>query len=212
MRARLNSREQPCRSREGLFLLDLRACLAAMRMVDEVIIGAPWVVPHYLLQMFRIDVVVRGARVDCVAVPWKSAGGETPAAAAFEESLEHSFASSGPSEKSVLHQEDPYAVPKAMGIYCEVESDSAWTTKELLRRVVSNKQALSNSILKRWVLRKVEGGANLSAQRKERMRLLLESGLLLSLNSRSNLRLRETRENHFWQSLAQQTSRVAAEL
>ncbi|KAL8270370.1 hypothetical protein Esti_005694 [Eimeria stiedai] len=131
----------------------------AMRMVDEVIIGAPWKIPLYLLQTFGIHMVVRGTRIDCIADPLgdvlrqgKAASGVPPAAAAAapadtpraaDTSQWGAFSPPEPAD-------DPYRIPKELGIYREVESFSSWTTKELVTRLIRNRQALSDSLQHRW--------------------------------------------------------------
>ncbi|XP_026190322.1 ethanolamine-phosphate cytidylyltransferase [Cyclospora cayetanensis] len=110
----------------------------AMRMVDEVIIGAPWTIPKYLLEMLGIHIVVRGTRIDCTA---DSLGGIL---GSDKERL--SSARIG----AEGHDEDPYRVPKELGIYREVESFSSWTTRELVSRLLRNRKALSDSLRHRY--------------------------------------------------------------
>ncbi|KAL8433543.1 hypothetical protein ACSSS7_003834 [Eimeria intestinalis] len=134
----------------------------AMRMVDEVIIGAPWKIPLYLLQTFGIHMVVRGTRIDCIADPLGDVlrHGKTPAAnaaaaaaaaAASGAAVDTPRAADNTSQWGIASSspepaDDPYRVPKELGIYREVESFSSWTTKELVTRLIRNRQALSDSL------------------------------------------------------------------
>ncbi|KAL8442866.1 hypothetical protein Emag_006222 [Eimeria magna] len=151
-------------------------------MVDEVIIGAPWKIPLYLLQTFGIHTVVRGTRIDCIADPLgdvlrqgKAGSGVPPpaAAAAAAGGADTPRAADTPQwgASSSEPADDPYRVPKELGIYREVESFSSWTTKELVTRLIRNRQALSDS-----------------------------------------LQHRELKEMRFWDSLRERTARLAAEL
>ncbi|PFH34025.1 Phosphoethanolamine-cytidyltransferase [Besnoitia besnoiti] len=133
----------------------------AMRVVDEVIIGAPWVIPHYMLKQFQIDVVVRGSRIDSFAYtpaggaspPLEAGTGPTGAGAEGEAREEDTslpeaavaFSSGEEDDDSV----DPYRVPKELGMYREVESSSSWTTRELVERILANRQMLLETIEKR---------------------------------------------------------------
>ncbi|PHJ21684.1 ethanolamine-phosphate cytidylyltransferase [Cystoisospora suis] len=144
----------------------------AMRVVDEVIIGAPWVIPQYLLKQFQIQVVVRGSRIDSIAYPLKRrspssspfsgsavGGGGGSALSSSIGGSEGSVSSSGNAGccHSSLRDEDedsegavdPYQVPKELGMYREVESSSSWTTKELVERILANRQSLLETIDKR---------------------------------------------------------------
>ena len=115
-------------------------------MVDEVIIGAPWTIPKYLLEMFGIHVVVRGTRIDCTADTVGGVLRRGQASGACTATDAHAGgAGDGP---GVLpdDDEDPYRVPKELGIYREVESFSSWTTRELVSRLIRNRQALNDSI------------------------------------------------------------------
>lgn len=122
----------------------------AMRMVDEVIIGAPWKIPKYLLQIFGIHIVVRGTRIDCIADPLgdvlrggHSTSAVSPAACVADT---HVNGAADTPEFGGMDDDDPYRIPKEMGIYREVESFSSWTTKELVTRLIRNRQALSDSL------------------------------------------------------------------
>nr|CEL69735.1 TPA: phosphoethanolamine cytidylyltransferase,putative [Neospora caninum Liverpool] len=132
----------------------------AMRVVDEVIIGAPWVIPHYMLKQFQIDVVVRGSRIDSIAYSFSedarsdAAGESGPAerrrekgdtASGREGSCSPGVFSSGEEEDNE-EAVDPYRVPKELGVYREVESSSSWTTRELVERILANRKALMETI------------------------------------------------------------------
>lgn len=122
----------------------------AMRMVDEVIIGAPWKIPKYLLQIFGIHIVVRGTRIDCIADPLgavlrggHSTSAVSPAPCGTDTHVNGAGVTPGFGGED---DDDPYRVPKELGIYREVESFSSWTTKELVTRLIRNRQALSDSL------------------------------------------------------------------
>lgn len=100
-------------------LMERTLSVLAMRMVDEVIVGAPWVITDYLLKMLRVDVVVRGTRVDCI----DDTGSST--------------------YDSIKNHQDPYEVTKRRGIYREVESSSAVTTREIIERIRISRKTLS---------------------------------------------------------------------
>nr|PIL98195.1 Phosphoethanolamine-cytidyltransferase [Toxoplasma gondii COUG] len=127
----------------------------AMRVVDEVIIGAPWVIPHYMLKQFQIDVVVRGSRIDSIAYPFSGdasgeGAGEPEAPAGRRKETEGrdsscslAVLSSGEEDEDAV---DPYRVPKELGVYREVESSSSWTTRALVERILANREALMATI------------------------------------------------------------------
>jgi len=106
-------------------LIERTLNVLGIRGVDEVIVGAPWDITEYLLEAFKIDLVVRGTRVDSDDSP----------------TIEGS--------QSYITCSDPYHLPKSLGIYKEIESESYCTTGEILRRICDNKIPLMNSILKR---------------------------------------------------------------
>ncbi|OEH76415.1 ethanolamine-phosphate cytidylyltransferase [Cyclospora cayetanensis] len=126
---------------------------AAMRMVDEVIIGAPWTIPKYLLEMLGIHIVVRGTRIDCTA---DSLGGilgsdKERLSSARIGAEGHAIGPVDATSELLLEEdEDPYRVPKELGIYREVESFSSWTTRELVSRLLRNRKALSDSLRHRY--------------------------------------------------------------
>lgn len=81
------------------------------RYVDEAIIGAPRVINDDLLKTFNISMVVRGTI------------------------CENSLHTRVPGEP------DCYALPKRMGIFQEIPSDSPMTTTEIVTRIVANREA-----------------------------------------------------------------------
>eukprot|EP00922_Rhytidocystis_sp_ex-Travisia-forbesii_P016846 GHVS01025150.1.p1 GENE.GHVS01025150.1~~GHVS01025150.1.p1 ORF type:complete len:358 (+),score=65.04 GHVS01025150.1:33-1106(+) len=99
-------------------LLERTLSVLAMNMVDEVIVGAPLIITEYLLKMFRIGIVVRGTRLDS----W--CGDET----------------------GTTKSEDPYDVPKRLGIYREVESSSTVTTREIIQRIQQNRPVVATRV------------------------------------------------------------------
>lgn len=47
-------------------LLERTLCVLAMKVVDDVIIGAPWIITEHFIKVFNIDTVVRGTKVDYI--------------------------------------------------------------------------------------------------------------------------------------------------
>lgn len=82
------------------------------KYVDEVIIGAPWCVTEDMIKTMNIASVVHGTHRD----PRRAA--EDAAGAA-----------------------DPYALPKTLGIYTEIQSTSDLTVPVILDRIVKNRDA-----------------------------------------------------------------------
>jgi ethanolamine-phosphate cytidylyltransferase len=88
----------------------------AMRAVDEVVMGAPWIITRDLLTSMNISIVVAGTIIkgDRDAINWrKGSMGVT--------------------------DEDPYAVPKEMGIFLEVESPITMDTNDIIKRIVDQR-------------------------------------------------------------------------
>jgi len=79
------------------------------RFVDEVVMGAPWVITRDLLMSFNVSLVVEGTIKE-----------EAPGA---------------------LEEEDPYAVPKEMGIFKRISSPNDMTTTKIIHRIMENRAA-----------------------------------------------------------------------
>eukprot|EP01125_Pyxidicula_operculata_P000480 TRINITY_DN10504_c0_g1_i1.p1 TRINITY_DN10504_c0_g1~~TRINITY_DN10504_c0_g1_i1.p1 ORF type:complete len:373 (+),score=74.95 TRINITY_DN10504_c0_g1_i1:29-1147(+) len=80
------------------------------RYVDEVIIGAPWKVTEELIKSLKITYVVHGTISDPATDETKS------------------------------NQEDPYDVPRKLGILKTVESPRTITTTDVVQRIIDNRQ------------------------------------------------------------------------
>lgn len=92
-------------------------CVLSMKMVDEVIIGAPWIVTRDLITSLNITYVVQGSvhKGDLEgAVKWRKGSVD-------------------------VTDEDPYAVPKSLGIYREIESPSHLDTADIIQRIIDNR-------------------------------------------------------------------------
>uniref|UniRef100_A0A8C9H7Q9 ethanolamine-phosphate cytidylyltransferase n=1 Tax=Piliocolobus tephrosceles TaxID=591936 RepID=A0A8C9H7Q9_9PRIM len=78
-------------------LLERTLNVLAMKVVDDVVIGAPWVITESFIKRFHIDVVLRGTIVD------------------------YTYSN---------YEIDPYALPKKMGIFQEISSESVKKKKK----------------------------------------------------------------------------------
>ena len=89
----------------------------AIRYVDEVVIASPWAVSEDLLKSLNISLVVQGtiSKVDIDMTRRR------------KQSLEYS------------DHEDPYEVPKRLGIYREVPSQREIETKHIIQRIIENR-------------------------------------------------------------------------
>lgn len=85
----------------------------ACRYVDEVIIGAPWVVTRDLITSMNISIVVHGSHRSGT----KSSMRGSPAL------------------------EEPYAIPREMGILRRISSASDLSVEKILQRIVHNRDA-----------------------------------------------------------------------
>eukprot|EP00388_Colpodella_angusta_P003525 GDKJ01012405.1.p1 GENE.GDKJ01012405.1~~GDKJ01012405.1.p1 ORF type:complete len:405 (-),score=109.86 GDKJ01012405.1:2140-3354(-) len=88
--------------------LERTLAVLALRCVDEVIIGAPWVISEYLLKTFNVAEVI-SCNVDELAGDGVDIG-------------------SG----------DRFVVPKSMGIHHNIESDASVTTEAIVKRIAGN--------------------------------------------------------------------------
>lgn len=89
----------------------------AIRYVDEVVIASPWEVNEDLLKSLNISLVVQGTipKVDLDANQRR------------KQSLEYT------------NIEDPYELPKRLGIYQEVPSERDIETKHIIQRIIENR-------------------------------------------------------------------------
>lgn len=89
----------------------------AIKYVDEVVIASPWVVTEDLLKSLNISQVVQGtiSKLD-LSVSQKR-----------KQSLEYEDC------------QDPYELPKRLGIYQEVASERSIETKDIIQRIIDNR-------------------------------------------------------------------------
>ena len=101
-------------------LHDRVMCVLSTKYVDEVIIGAPWIVTKELVTGLNIKVVVQGTvhKGDPSVKRWRKG--------------------------SVDLDEDPYLVPKEMEIYREIESAFKLDTQDIIDRIVENRAKYLN--------------------------------------------------------------------
>lgn len=97
-------------------LHDRVLCVLSMRVVDEVVIGAPWKVTQDLLTSLNISCVVQGSvhKGDAEGPRWRKGSVD-------------------------IDDSDPYEVPKALGLYTEILSPSSLDTNDIISRIVENR-------------------------------------------------------------------------
>ncbi|KAL4476418.1 hypothetical protein ABPG74_010151 [Tetrahymena malaccensis] len=81
----------------------------AMKYVDEVIIGAPWQPTEQLIKQFNINIVVEGTMTKLKE------------------------------NKPEVIEQDPYSVPKKLGIFQQIESSNDMTTDKIVERIIENR-------------------------------------------------------------------------
>lgn len=96
-------------------LHDRVMCVLSTKFVDEVIIGAPWVITKELITGFNIKIVVQGTvhKGDPEIKKWRKG--------------------------SVDLAEDPYAYAKEQEIYREIQSVYKMDTQDIIDRIVENR-------------------------------------------------------------------------
>jgi len=82
-------------------------CVLSCKLVDEVVISAPWKITETLIKSLNVKVVVKGKESDC--------------------------------RQSAL-DDDTYEVPRRMGILKEVDSSSHLHARELVDRILKQRQ------------------------------------------------------------------------
>lgn len=87
--------------------------ILALKYVDEVVIGAPYVVTQQLLNMFNVTIVLKGS--------------ETP----VDEKVDYE-----------ITENDPYQLPKKLGIFKKVWLDCNVTSENLITRIIENRQKI----------------------------------------------------------------------
>lgn len=105
-------------------LHDRAMCVLSTKYVDEVIIGAPWKVTRDLITSFNIHIVVQGTVLKTDDFSFRCRKG------------------------SIDVDEDPFIVPKEMGIYKEIESVSKINTQEIIDRIIQNRVNLLGKFTK----------------------------------------------------------------
>lgn len=96
-------------------LHDRVMCVLSTKFVDEVIIGAPWVITKELITGFNIKIIVQGTvhKGDPEVKKWRKG--------------------------SVDLAEDPYWYPKEKEIYREIQSAYKMDTQDIINRIVENR-------------------------------------------------------------------------
>jgi len=133
----------------------------AMRVVDEVILGAPWVVTDKFIRGFGIDTIVCGRQIDATVIQNQQklkkivleANGTSPICSSeldvtpttVVEDLEPPMIGCSP----LQDVEFCYDVAKKMDIFVELNSESTITTKEIIERIVRKRQSLLSTISSR---------------------------------------------------------------
>lgn len=95
------------------------------KYVDEVVIGAPWVVTKDLITTLNLHIVASGSSTK------------------MDQDVEASVSAGG------AQMGDAYAIPKSMGIYREIDSTSSLTTEDVVRRLIKNRQEYEQRNAKR---------------------------------------------------------------
>jgi ethanolamine-phosphate cytidylyltransferase len=98
----------------------------AIKYVDEVVIASPWVVTEDLLKSLNISLVVQGTISKLDSENTQSR----------KQSLEYE------------NIEDPYELPKRLGIYQEVPSERNIETKHIIQRIIENRLKHLNKVSK----------------------------------------------------------------
>merc|ERR1712084_193229 len=84
--------------------------LLAMKYVDDVIIGAPWKITNDLIKSLKIDLVVQGTELK------------------YDD------------KEKVEDAVDPYEIPKKIGKYQEIISESELTNDVLINRLIERRE------------------------------------------------------------------------
>lgn len=98
------------------------------KYVDEVVIGAPWVLTKDLITTLNLHIVASGSNTK------------------FDKDVEESF--HHPTSKNEC---DAYAVPKEMGIFKEIETTHSLNTDNVVTRLIENRLKYENRNAKRSV-------------------------------------------------------------
>eukprot|EP00825_Cyclidium_porcatum_P023910 TRINITY_DN26489_c0_g1_i1.p2 TRINITY_DN26489_c0_g1~~TRINITY_DN26489_c0_g1_i1.p2 ORF type:complete len:161 (-),score=54.92 TRINITY_DN26489_c0_g1_i1:355-837(-) len=84
-------------------------CVLALKYVDDVIIGAPWVVTEAMIKQFNISIVVQGTLTK------------------------------GYNNKVTDNEHDPYKEAKKLGKYTTIQSESQITTEVIIERIIAER-------------------------------------------------------------------------
>lgn len=95
--------------------------LLALRYVDEVIIGAPWKITEDMIKSLKINVVVQGTSLK------------------YDKDL----------LKVTKPEDDPYEIPKKLGIYQTIESEYDLTNEVLVERIIKNRDIYIKKYMKK---------------------------------------------------------------
>lgn len=98
--------------------------LLALKYVDDVVIGAPWKVTADIIKSLKIDLVVQGTQHK-----WDK-----------EQEFGSQSSCNDLSAEDSLNAEDPYAVPKKLGIYQEILSEFDLTNDVLVQRLIERRE------------------------------------------------------------------------
>jgi ethanolamine-phosphate cytidylyltransferase len=97
--------------------------LLALKYVDEVIIGAPWIITEDLIKSLNIDLIVQGT----------------------DNKYDEDY------YKLSDNLEDPYIIPKKLGIYTEIVSSYDLTNELLVKRVLKKRDVYLNKYRKKSI-------------------------------------------------------------
>jgi ethanolamine-phosphate cytidylyltransferase len=107
------------------------------RYVDEVVIGAPWVVTKDLITTLNLDIVCSGTNT-------KMDADLEPLVVSSDTSASSSSQSNGRKPMG-----DAYADPRMLGIFREIETTHALTTEDVVNRLIQNRQEYEQRNAKR---------------------------------------------------------------
>jgi ethanolamine-phosphate cytidylyltransferase len=98
--------------------------LLAMKYVDDVVIAAPWIITQDLIKSLKISKVLHGTH------------------AKYDENF------------SIQDENDPFAIPKSLGIYEEIQSDYDLNNDILVRRIIERRDHYVNKYNKKSISEK----------------------------------------------------------
>jgi len=103
--------------------------ILALKYVDEVIIGSPWKITENLIKNFNISLVVEGS-----IGPVSETEAQSSNFTLFENSLIF-----------LVKENDPYEIPKQLGMYKKLESNSTMTTETIIHSIIENRNKLAEA-------------------------------------------------------------------